>query len=49
MNLPENPPYLKPIHPNFNRRAFHHDYTRPAKYMITILKNPEFPSFSLYK
>ena len=46
MNLPDNPPYLKPIHPNFNRRAFHHDYTRPAKYMITILKNPELPSFS---
>ncbi len=41
-----NPFYRNPDHPNFNRRAHHHDYTRPAKYLITILKNPILPTLS---
>lgn len=36
----------KPDHPNYNRRAAHHDYNRPAKYLITTLKNPEIPPFA---
>lgn len=41
-----NPYYRNPDHPNFNRRARHHDYTRAARYLITILKNPAVPRFS---
>lgn len=36
----------KPDHPNYNRRAAHHDYRRPAKYLITTLKNPAIPPFA---
>ncbi len=36
----------KPDHPNYNRRARHHDYRRPAKYLITTLKNPTIPPFA---
>ena len=43
-NIFINPFYRKPDHPNFNRRANHHDYKRPAKYLITILKNPVIPT-----
>ena len=32
------PPYLKPLSPRYNRRARHHDYSRPGKYMITLKK-----------
>ena len=39
-----NPFYRNPDHPNFNRRARHHDYTRPARYLITIIKNPTIPT-----
>lgn len=42
----DNPFYRNPDHPHFNRRAYHHDYTRPARYLITILKHPEQPPFS---
>lgn len=42
-NISQNPFYRNPDHPNFNRRALHHDYKRPAKYLITILKNPVIP------
>lgn len=42
----DNPFYREPLHPNFNRRALHHDYRLPAKYMLTILKNPDLPPFS---
>ena len=42
-NIFINPFYRNPDHPNYNRRAAHHDYTRPAKYLITIIKNPLIP------
>ncbi len=42
----DNPFYRNPDHPNFNRRARHHDYTRPAKYLITFLKQPSTPTLS---
>lgn len=43
---PEDNPYLrKPDNPNYLRRAFHHDYYRPARYMITLSKSPEIPRF----
>ena len=41
-----NPFYRNPDHPNFNRRARHHDYTRPAKYLITFLKQASTPALS---
>ncbi len=41
-----NPFYRNPDHPNFNRRARHHDYTRPAKYLITFLKQQSTPPLS---
>lgn len=41
-----NPFYREPDHPNFNRRAFHHDYTHPARYLITLLKQPGLTAFS---
>ncbi len=41
-----NPFYRNPDHPNFNRRARHHDYTRPAKYLITFLKQSSTPALS---
>lgn len=52
------PFYCNPKHPNFNRRAYHHDYTRAAKYLITFLKKEStpilsqiegFPPFSSYE
>lgn len=43
---PQSPFYRNPDHPCFNRRAFHHDYNRPARYLITILKNPAIKPFS---
>lgn len=43
----QNPFYRTPDHPNFNRRAYHHDYTRPSRYLITIIKNPILPPFSV--
>lgn len=47
MNKLENNPFLRrPDHPNYKKRAHHHDYRRPAKYLITILKNPAIPPFS---
>ncbi len=42
----DNPFYRNPSHPNFNRRALHHDYTRPAKYLITFLKQTSTPVLS---
>lgn len=42
----DNPFYRNPDHPNFNRRARHHDYTRPAKYLITFLKDSTTPVLS---
>lgn len=42
----DNSFYRNPDHPNFNRRARHHDYTRPAKYLITFLKQPSTPILS---
>ncbi len=41
-----NPFYRNPDHPNFNRRARHHDYTRPARYLITFLKQSSTPALS---
>lgn len=41
-----NPYYTKPLRPRYNRRATHHDYTLPAKYMITLKKASYIPSLS---
>lgn len=32
-----NPYMRKPDHPNYLRRSSHHDYNRPARYMITLM------------
>lgn len=44
--LTDNPFLRRPDHPNYNRRARHHDYRRPARYLITTLKNPAIPPFA---
>lgn len=44
--LTDNPFMRRPDHPNYNRRAYHHNYRRPAKYLITTLKNPAIPPFA---
>lgn len=31
----------------FQRRAFHHDYTRPARYLITVTKSPVLSALSV--
>lgn len=36
----------EPLHPNFLKRAKHHDYRRPAMYMITMLKSDYIPVLS---
>lgn len=36
----------RPDHPNHLNRAKHHDYHRPARYMITIMKAPLTPRLS---
>lgn len=43
---PKNPYHKNPLHPNYLRRAIHHDYKRPAKYLITLSKNTTTPSLS---
>lgn len=43
---PENPYYRRPDKPCHLRRALHHDYTRPARYMITLHKSEETPILS---
>ncbi|MDE6581054.1 MAG: hypothetical protein K2K47_00805 [Duncaniella sp.] len=41
-------PYLRePAAPRYNRRAHHHDYTRRARYMITLKVAPHIPAFSV--
>lgn len=35
-----NPYLTAPKHPNMQRRAFHHDYRRPARYQITGHPHP---------
>ena len=42
-----NPYLTAPKHPNMQRRAFHHDYRRPARYLITIAKSPVIPTLAL--
>lgn len=42
-NKRENSYYRKPDKPAYTRRAFHHDYTRPARYMITLRKASGIP------
>lgn len=38
----KNHPYnRRPLHPNFLKRRIGHDYNRPARYLITIMKAPE--------
>ena len=41
-----NPFYTKPLSPRYTRRARHHDYSRPGKYMITLKKAPYITSLS---
>lgn len=38
--MQSNPYLTKPRNPNYLRRAKHHDYTRPGKYMLTLSKAP---------
>ncbi len=47
--LSDNPFLRRPDHPNYNRRSRLHDYRRPAKYLITTLKNPAIPLFATIK
>lgn len=42
-NKRENPYYRKPDKPAYTRRALHHDYTIPARYMITLRKASGIP------
>lgn len=47
MNKLENNLFMRrPDHPNYKKRAHHHNYKSPAKYLITFLKNPQVPPFS---
>lgn len=41
----DNPYYCKPDHPNYLQRSWSHDYCRPARYLITVHKNPAVPAF----
>ncbi|MBD5196626.1 MAG: hypothetical protein HDS89_04125 [Bacteroidales bacterium] len=41
-----NPFYREPAHPSHLRRALHHDYKRPARYMITLHKSSYLPNLS---
>lgn len=46
MNPPEsNPFFRKPDNPNYLRRSSHHDYNRPARYMITLSKSDSIAPF----
>lgn len=36
----------QPDHPNHLKRAIHHDYHRPARYMITLRKSDSLPNLS---
>ncbi len=45
----ENPYYRKPEKGRYTHRAFHHDYCRPAKYMITLKKASYIPVLSRIK
>ena len=38
-----NPRLTEPKQPSMQRKAFHHDYRRPARYLITIAKSPAIP------
>lgn len=42
-----NPYLTAPKHPNYLRRARHHDYRRPSRYMITITKAAATPALAL--
>ena len=42
-----NPYLTAPKHPSMQRRAFHHDYRRPARYLIPIAKSPTIPTLAL--
>lgn len=49
MNNPDwrnNPYHREPVNPSFLRRAHHHDYRRPAKYMLTFYANRPFVPLS---
>lgn len=42
-----NPYFTAPKHPNYLRRARHHGYRRPSRYMITITKAAGTPALAL--
>lgn len=42
-----NPFLRKPDHPNYLRRSAHHDYNRPARYLITIMSAPHLGALSI--
>jgi len=43
-----NPRLTEPKQPSMQRRAFHHDYRRPARYLITIAKSPAIPPLATF-
>lgn len=43
----DNPYLTEPKNPNQKRRAYHHGYRRPARYMLTMNKAPEIPVLSV--
>lgn len=45
----KNPYLRRPDKPSYTRRAAHHDYKRPARYMITLKKAAEIPVLSVVK
>lgn len=44
MSTLSKPPYFKPKKSSYTRRARHHNYQAPAKYMITLKKAPQIPT-----
>lgn len=47
MSEEKKPPYWKAKKPSYKRRAVHHDYTRAARYMITLKKAADIPVLSI--
>lgn len=41
-----NPFHKEPLRPDYHRRSYHHDYCRPARYLITIMKAPYISALS---
>ena len=48
-NIDPNPRQSAPQRPNYKRRAYNHDYTKPARYMLTLFKADDIPTLSAVK